>query len=290
VLLPWFKATFNGELRVFIQPQRMTLFHLTRPLKLGLKQQLVQKKIIELPFEVGANTDFNQQQVIIQALAQVLTSEQWRGLAASVVLSNHYAHFIVIPWNTELVAENERQAFMLHCFTQAYGEAAKTWNLRMSNSSFGKAAIASAIPQSFLQELHTVFSGSGMVLTAVHPHIMLAVNQTLSEVKKRHQVASFWLVTILAGQICLALYESGQWRSIKNVTLDVDVSAQVGALIRREMVNSNIQENLPKFLYWPESSYTQPMMLGGFEMIKIMPAMFDLQNKQSKNTTSLVTA
>ena len=54
------------------------------------------------------------------------------------------------------------------------------------------------------------------------------------------------------------------------------------------MVNNNIQENWPKFLYWPESNYMQVITLGGFDMIKVLPHKFDVQYDQLSNlATSL---
>ena len=284
MLPPWFKMLSKGELQVLIQPQRIVLLHLARPLKHGFKLQFVNKQTIELPYNFTA--DVSQQKVNLQTLRQHLANEQWWGLTASLVLTSHFVRHVVIPWNAELISRNERQAFMLHCFTQSYGESAKSWDLCVSTPSFGKNAIASAISQSLLQELHTIFAECGFQLVTVYPHLMLAINQTLVELKYHHKIARFWLVAVLAGQICLVLYESDQWCAIKNVTLEVDVSNQVGALIQREMINNNIQEDLPKFLYWPESHYTQPINLAGFEMIKVMPHLIDSQHNATLHQTS----
>ena len=209
------KSLFFNELCLFIQPQRIILLQLNRPIKHGLKPLLMHKQIIELPLEVGVNADFKQQQAIIQALAQLLTCAQYQKTVVSVVLSNHFARYAIIPWDAALTAEFERQAFMQHCFSLAYGEPAKTWNLCMNLPDFGKNTIASAIAQSFLQDLHGVFSDAGVDLMAVHPHLMLAINQTLSQVKKHHQDSSFWLVAVQSGQLCLAVVERGDWRLVK---------------------------------------------------------------------------
>ncbi|PPC88751.1 MAG: hypothetical protein CTY37_00095 [Methylotenera sp.] len=295
MLHPWFKllglkSSFFNEWCLFIQPQRILLLQLNRPIKHGLKSMVVHKQVIELPLEVGVSAEVKQQ-VIIQALVQALASVQYKGAVVSVVLSNHFARYAIIPWNAGLTDEHERQAFMQHCFSQAYGEPAKAWNLRMNSPDFGKNTIASAIAQSFLQDLHGICADAGVTLIAVHPHLMLAVNQTLSAVKKHHQEASFWLVVVQSGQLCLAFVERGDWRLVKTVALNIDVSAEVGALIQREMVSGNVQENWPKFLYWPESSYTQSMTLGGFDMIKVLPHAFDMQSGQLSNlATSLAAA
>lgn len=288
MLLPWFNTLFKGELLVLIQPQRAVFLHLSRALKHGLKPQVQQKQTHALPYNFI--TEANQQQENLHVIGQLLSNEQWRGLATRVVLSNHFARFAVIPWNDALVAKEERQAFMLHCFAQAYGELAKSWNVSMSPPSFGENAIASAVSESLLQDLYRVFSECGLSLTGVHPHLMLAINQTLNETKKHGSPTNFWIVVIHAGHVGLVLHTDNQWRAVKNVALEVDISAQVSALIQREMINNNIEENLPKFLYWPESKFAQPMQLGGFEMIKVLPHPIDVQNSTAPlGTGNMVT-
>lgn len=284
MLLHWFKSLFKDELLVFIHPQHMVFLRITRPLNNGLKQQVIHKQVVDFPQNITDRSNGTQDwQILTKHLKQALNNTKWQGSMPTVIVSNHFARYAVIPWNTELAVEAERQAYLQHCFNLAYGEPAKALDLRMSDPDFGRPAIASAIHLSLLQALHDVFAEAGMALTAVNPQLMLAINQTLNEVKKQKKTLNFWLVAIQSERICLTLLIDGGWRLAKNVAIETDVSVQVTALIQREVVNFNVNDDVPVLLYWPESNSNQPLKLANRKVIKILPHQFDLQNSQVFN-------
>jgi len=270
---------------VFINPQRMVFLRITRSLNNGLKQQIVDKQVIDLPQNIADKCHESQDwKILTKHLKQALNNTKWQGTMPTVIVSNQFARYAIIPWNTELAVEAERQAYMQHCFNLVYGEPAKAWDLRMSEPDFGKPAIASAIHLSLLTALHDVFAEAGMTLSAVYPQLMLAINQTISEVKKQKKALSFWLIAIQSERVCLTLLIDGGWRLVKNVSIEADVSTQVTALIQREIVNSNISDEMPVLLYWPESRNNQPLKLANHKAIKVLPHQFDMQNSQAANS------
>ena len=285
MLLHWFKSLFKDELWVFIHPQRMVFLRITRALNNGLKQQIVHKQVIDLPQNIADRGPESQDwKILAKYLKQALNNTKWQGTMPTVIVSNHFARYAVIPWNTELAIETERQAYMQHCFNLVYGEPAKAWDLRMSEPDFGKPAIASAIHLSLLNALHDVFTEADMTLSAIYPQLMLAINQTLSEVKKQKKALSYWLVAIQSERVCLTLLIDGGWRLVKNVAIEADVSAQVTALIQREIVNSNVTDEMPVLLYWPDSKSNQPLKLENHKAIKVLSHQFDIQNSQAANS------
>jgi len=287
VLLHWFNTLFKDELRVFIQPSRIELLRLKRSLKNGLKQQLVHQQVID----VAKNTDAaaareeqaEQWSGLIATLKNALKSEKWRGARPEVVLSNHFVRYAVIPWNTELSGSSERQAYLMHCFSLAFGDAIKNRDLRMADSGFGKSTIASAVSNDLARALHDAFQQVNMRLEAIYPHLPLAMSQSLIEVKKRKlgQLDSFWFVAIQNDRICLALIENGSWRAAKNVLMENDVSRQVMALIQREIVNCIVSAKLPVLLHWPECNQNQPLKLEGFTVIKVFQHSLSKPNVQA---------
>jgi len=301
VLLHWFKSLFikyllRDELRVSIYPQQIKLQRLKRSFKNGLKPQLVCKQVIDLPHRAEINhleiksNDANDWQILAKYLKQALMDAKWQGAKPTVIVSNHFVRYAIIPWNAELAIESERQAYMRHCFTLAYGEPAKAWDLRMSEPSFGQSAIASAMNSSFLQTLHEVFAEAGMALTTVYPQLMLAMNQTIRQVKQQNasmgakQALNFWLVTIHSQRVCLTLLENNSWRLVKNVALAANVSEQVTALIQREIVNCNADDETPVLLYWPESKKDQPLKLTHYKVIYVLPHPLDKPYQQAPSS------
>lgn len=286
MLLHWFKSLFKDELWVFIYPRCIVFLRITRPLRNGLKQEILHKKVIVLPLSIANKSNESQSwDVLTQHLKKGLTNKKWQGTTPIAIVSNEFARYAVIPWNAELAVETERKAYMQHCFNLVYGDTAKTWDLRMSEPSFGHSAIASGIDQGLLQALHDVFNTADMTLSAVYPQLMLAINQTVGEVKKQKKPLSFWLVAIQSDRICLTLLIEGGWRLVKNVAIETDVSCQVSALIQREMVNCNVQNELPVLVYWPEYQRNQLLTLVNNKAIKVLPHQFDMQSRKTQNTT-----
>lgn len=287
MLLHWFKSLFRDELWVFIYPQCMVLLRITRPVRFGLKQQILHKQVIELPQHIiDKNNQSQDWNVLTQHLKQALADKKWQGAIPVAIVSNQLARYAVIPWNAELAVETERKAYMQHCFNLVYGETAKAWDLRMSEPDFGHPAIASGINHGLLQALHHVFNAADMTLSAVYPQLMLAINQTVSEVKKQKKPLSFWLIAVQSERICLTLLIEGGWRLVKNVAIETDISAQVSALIQREMVNCNITNELPVLVYWPECQRNQLLTLVNIKVIKVLPHQFDMQSQPATNAQS----
>lgn len=288
MLLHWFKSILKDELWVFIYPQCTVFLRITRQLRNGFKQQILHKQVMEIPQNI---TDKGHEPQVwgelTQHLKQFLSDKKWQGTIPVAVVSNQFARYAVIPWNAVLAVETERKAYMQHCFNLVYGETAKTWDLRMSEPSFGHSAIASGINHGLLQALHDIFASSGMTLSAVYPQLMLAINQTISEVKKQRKPLSFWLVAIQSERLCLTLLIEGGWRLVKNVAIETDISAQVLALIQREMVNGNMTNELPVLVYWPEYQRNQFLTLVNNKAIKVLPHQFDMQSQQVLSAQSL---
>lgn len=97
---------------------------------------------------------------------------------------------------------------------------------------------------------------------------------------KQHsaQTENFWLVAIQNGRLCLALMENNGWQLIKNVAIETDITEQLTALIQRQTVVYSVEYIAPVLLYWPESQSAQSLKLESYEVVKVSPHQFDLQN------------
>lgn len=168
MLLHWFKSFFIDELRVFIHPQRIVLLRLTRTLKYGFKQQLIHELVIDLPSEERTADEL--MQLMVEALKSALVKPEWLGAMPVIIVSNHFTFYSVIPWNSSLTGELERQAYLKHYFNLSFGEASKSWDFRMSEPGYGKATLSSAISSSLLIALHQVFEQANTKIVAVYPH------------------------------------------------------------------------------------------------------------------------
>jgi hypothetical protein len=141
-----------------------------------------------------------------------LRTLQWtRRTSVTVVLSNHFVRYALVPWNAALADPAEEEAYVRHHFTRIHGERAKSWRLRWSPEPGDAPRLASAIDAALLDALKDSFKGNAK-LVSVQPCLMDAANRA------RHAVpaSGAWLVFVERERACVALHAGGRWRSVHN--------------------------------------------------------------------------
>ncbi|MCB5187946.1 hypothetical protein LG200_08000 [Methylobacillus caricis] len=244
---PW-----RDELRVLIQPHKLTLLRV----KGGMKRLPV--AIEELPLAATENSlakaaSHEFWQPAVTTLHKALKDPKWRGCKPKVVISNHFANYSIIPWNAGLTSHKEQQAFVRHCFMQAYGDFSRSWDVRASPAPYGNPTLASAIEDNLLQALRHEFRQAGMPLRNIHPHLMMAINVIRQQFGRKPLPPSMCMVMLEHGRLLIALVESGKWLSLQNYAAESDIEIQLEALIEREAIIAGIDAGTwPVFIYWPE--------------------------------------
>src|SRR5438046_777859 len=87
-----------------------------------------------------------------------LGAEPWQGAISAlkaleftqpckvtVVLSNHFVRYAIVPWSSSLSTAAEEDAYIRHHFAKIHGERAKAWGLRASESAADAPRLASAV-------------------------------------------------------------------------------------------------------------------------------------------------
>lgn len=126
---------------------------------------------------------------------------------ATVVLSNHFVRYALVPWSNGLDNAAEEEAYVRHHFAQIHGERAKAWALRWESAGAG-ARLASAIDRALLDELKKALPR----LVSVQPWLMAAINRWRGAIPK----SGAWLALVEADRACIALHAGGRWRSVQN--------------------------------------------------------------------------
>ncbi|MCB5183833.1 hypothetical protein LG201_01285 [Methylobacillus gramineus] len=245
---PW-----RDELRVLLQPHKLTLLRL----KGGIKHTLV--AIDEIALAATDNSNLSKAtnptfwQPAVTSLNKILKESRWRGCNPKVVVSNHFANYSIIPWNAGLTSQQEQQAFVRHCFLQAYGEFSRKWDVRTSPAAYGSPTLASAIDDQLLQALRQEFRQAGMPLRNIHPHLMMAMNVVRQQFGRKPLPPSLCLVMLEHGRLLIALIENGKWLSLQSYAAESDLELQLEALIEREAIIAGTDaSSWPVFIYWPE--------------------------------------
>lgn len=179
--------------------------------------------------------------------APVAPGEPWQGAAAAlpvlareirepgcdvtVVLSNHFVRYAVVPASETLKGEDEETAYARYCFAKVHGERARTWEIRLSGADGRSPRVASAIDAGLLAAIRACFPPEGPArLVSVQPYLMAAFNRSDAR-KGRH---SGWLLLVEPQRACLACIEGGQWTAIHNAKGDYDAPERWAELLERE--------------------------------------------------------
>jgi hypothetical protein len=173
--------------------------------------------------------------------------EPWHGAAATlaaiaaelkdlhcdvtVVLSNHFVRYALVPANDTLKSGDEETAFARYCFAKVHGERAKAWEVRLSGADGDSPRVASAMDSGLLAAIRGCFPEAGKArLVSVQPYLMAAFNRCDAR-KGRH---SGWLLLVEPQRACLACIDGGRWTAVRNVKGDYDDPARWTELLERE--------------------------------------------------------
>lgn len=165
----------------------------------------------------------------LNALAQVLPRFIWRDMHATVILSNHFVQYAIVPWCGELTDEDE-MVFAKHRFKEIYGDAAEVWDVRVSEGAAGCPRVASATDARMLEELRGLLVQMGVRTESIQPHLMLAFNSCRGSLRGRNA----WFALLEPGNLCVALLQDGAINWIRKMRIAATWQDELPKLLERE--------------------------------------------------------
>lgn len=218
----------RDELRVVLSPGQLVLVRMAREFtRRGLVRRVLSKELIPCDSAVSLEAPWDG---AVRALEAALAGQEKRKAFATLILSNHFMRYALVPWSEALSNDAEQMSYAQHCFRQTYGSAAANWELRLSPAPAGMPQLASAVDERLLQALRQLFARAGVTLRSVQPHLMAAFNNCRSRLQDR----SAWLLLFEPGCLCLALLQQGRWASVRSMRIGADWREQLPQLLERE--------------------------------------------------------
>lgn len=167
---------------------------------------------------------------VLATLGEALAERSWNGTRATVVLSNHFVHYLTIPWDEQLVTAEEQLAMVRHAFVQAHGSTAEGWTLRWDTAPLPAPCLASAVDGALLHALRTAFADAAVPLASIQPQLMATFNAHREELPAKDD---YWFLDQESGRLCLVRVHADAPHTLYSQRVGDDWLAELPAVLER---------------------------------------------------------
>lgn len=143
-------------------------------------------------------------------------AEAWRKekFAVTIVLSNHFVRYVLVPPSTGVSGTEEEHALARFFFSKVHGERSRTWDVRLSDASQGAPRLACAVDLVLLDSLRACFPPERRPkLVSVQPLFMSAFNFW----RREFPAGGAWFLLVEPERACLGLLSGRNWVAVQNV-------------------------------------------------------------------------
>lgn len=234
----------NSELCIVIYPEQLVLLNAAGKLTpRGIKRHVHAQA--NIPCEAARDGDMPWSGAI-RTLATSLPFFAKRHMKVTVILSNHFVHYVLVPWCDKLGGEKEEMAYARHCFAEVYGDAVDAWELRLNPDKAGVPALASAVDKTLLDELRGLLGRAGVDIRSIQPHLMAAHNICHASLQGRNA----WLALLEPGNLCLAMLQKGQWKWMRKMRIGEAWHEELPTILEREECLAGAEAAMDEVLLW----------------------------------------
>jgi hypothetical protein len=166
----------------------------------------------------------------------------------TLVLSNKFVRYTLVPWSAELGSAREETAFAQHCFAAIHGTHADQWELRLSPASSGEPRVASAIDRALLKSLRELFAGTRLRICSIQPYLMAALNRCRRSLQSGD---CFFLLPERSVYAC-AVRSAGSWVAVHTGVANGELADELAMIVDREIIWAGLSKPLPVYLYAPQ--------------------------------------
>lgn len=163
------------------------------------------------------------------ALADFLADGMRRRVRLSVVVSDRLAHYQLLPWQAGIVTRADRRAYAMHRFEAVYGEAVRSWRMKIDLVPPGMPSLACAIEGDLIDALRGVAAANRSRLISVRPNYLSVFSL------RRHALRDkqLWFGVVEERHVCLGVLSGQSWRAIRNEGAADGWQAALPGMIRR---------------------------------------------------------
>jgi hypothetical protein len=165
----------------------------------------------------------------IAAFAELLSAPDLGRGELTIVLSNHFVQYVLMPWRPEVGLPSELAAYAGILFDETFGNDVGGREILVGPERSGSARIAAGIESTLLHGLRNAVGASRLKLVSVQPYLSAAFDRVRRTVGSR----DFMFVLAEPTRSCVMIATGGRWRSLRNTATGAKPH-ELAHLIERE--------------------------------------------------------
>jgi hypothetical protein len=164
----------------------------------------------------------------LAALARLLAERRSKGVA-SVVLSQHFVRFFLLPAPAAWLRRKEMQAWLAEQLRTSL-DGGEGWRLLWQSPTPGRPVLVCATEHALLDALRDLLSDAGIKLDHLQPWLAVAYNRRESILRR----VTGWYALMEPGVASLMRLEQGQVTALRQRQLGPDPVADLRGMVARE--------------------------------------------------------
>ena len=157
--------------------------------------------------------------------------------AITLVLSNQLVRYKIIPAMPALSSADKVMAVATHCMRESFGDSVDDWMIRVNPLPHGDSLVISAVDAELISAIEFLCKKYQFKLKSIQPYLMSGFNS----MRRQIRAGVSCLAQVEVGRLTIALTHDGDWKTITATTSSEDWSADLAALISRELLLAGLQ-------------------------------------------------
>lgn len=229
---------WRDALRVGVSPERLLFARYRR----GPRSRLEARDSLPVPAEASTPAWMPALHALRRALPERAGSAD-----TTVILSNQFVRYALLPWRKELKSNAEWLAFARHGFSSTYGSVASDWDIRVSPERAGHGRLASAIDCGLIPELLAVCKAAGARPVSIQPHFMSAFNRSKAFLGS----GAAWFAVSEPGRLAFGMLRAGYWQVVRSRKMSAEGASFLDPIERETALSAS--EDCLRIVYLGEA-------------------------------------
>jgi len=198
----------------------------------GWRPKLVQKSLASSSVGMALMDSQHQPWLTELGLLKGLLEEVKHKRPITVVISNHYMRYRLVPPPPLSMPKTEVQALIQHCFRETYGNVADDWIIRANPLPGRGDQVACAVDKALIEGLGVILRKPGLKLESVKPHFMAGFNT----ICRRINSSSSCFVQAESGRVMIGIVRDNAWLGLRAVAVNGNLGEELPTHIDREVL------------------------------------------------------